>query len=1115
MKCPDCQSDNPPQAKFCNQCGRKLEAACPNCGHTNPPQAKFCNECGHGLEAAPDTPERALIGESERKHVTALFADMSGYTAMSEKLDPEEVKDITSQLFDAISKVVAKYDGFIEKYVGDAVLALFGVPRSHEDDPVRAIKAAQEIDRLVQRLSPNWEPRIGRPLVMHSGVNTGLVVTGEVNLEKGTHGVAGDAINVAARLSSLAQAGEIIVGPDTFRQAEAFFSFESLTPTKVKGKAEPIRIYKVLSAQEQPGAARRFSGLRAEFVGREGELDQLEAAAEDLRQGQGAVVSICGEAGVGKTRLVQEIKSSLDGHEFQWLEGQAYAYAQNTPYFPLMDLLSSALTIDERDLPEQVKDKIESGLKPLVGPNENVIPYVASLYNVSYPGVGEVSPEIWKARLREAVQAILGALAHKGPTIVCLEDLHWADPSTIELLRFLVMEFRPPVLFICVYRPHFSLLASHQLSGLSVPYRELKIENLTAPQTQAMVVSLLKTKTIPPGLLNFIQEKVEGNPFYVEEMVSALIESGALASEDEGWRLTREISEADMPASIHGVITARLDRLDHESKRILQEASVIGRAFLYDILRRCTDLQAYLDKCLSALERLSLIQTRAIQPELEYVFKQALTQEVVYNGLLKKERQAIHERIGLVMEELFSDRLNEFCETLAFHFQRGRSLAKAVDYLVRAGEKSVNRYAVEESHNYFKQAFDLLKTQAHRSDAEDNLLIEVLVRWSLVFYYRGDFKTLIDLLAAHEELAQSQKDKALLGMYWAWYGFALYFRSQPRRSYEYLKKGLKLGEELAEERIIGYACSWLAWTCADLGLFDEAVASGERALGIAAAMPEDQYLYFKAEAAIGFACSLKGERERADQAGRRILEFGQRRGNARSMALGYWIMGFNHFQDGDLEKSMECNRQALEASVDPYYNTFSELILGMACALEGQLKEGQERLKKVEAFSEAFGCEVLQVPATATLGLCLMALGSMSQGLAMTENELRVLAEAGRKPVYASFECSLGQVYLQVVDKTAPISLGSMVRNLGFILKQVPGADKKAEAHFQKAAETAREIGSWGLLGRASLLLGLLHRAKNRKEQARQHLQEAIALLGRCHSRAHLVQAQEALAALG
>jgi class 3 adenylate cyclase/tetratricopeptide (TPR) repeat protein len=772
MKCPKCQLDNREGAKFCLKCGEKLELNCPQCGKKLPLLAEFCDECGQRLEETIG--ERTLPEtESERKHVTVLFSDLSGYTAMSEKLDPEEVKEITGHIFSEISEVIDKYEGFVEKFVGDAIMAIFGIPKAHEDDPIRGIRAAVEIHNLVDGLSPELEKKIGQPISMHSGINTGLVITGAVDMEKGTHGVAGDTINLASRLGSLAKAGEILVSADTHRLAEGHYAFESLEPTRVKGKTEPVQVHKVLSPKERPTTVRRLSGLRADLIGRRVEMAQLGEAVEQLREGKGRIFSICGDAGTGKSRLIEEFKASCDLEEIQWLEGHAYAYSQNIPYFPMIDLLNRAFQIEEGDSPEKVRQKVESGAENLVGNKEDVVPYLGSLYSLSYPEIEEVSPELWKTRLRDAVGMILSALAQSAPTIFLLEDLHWADPAFVEFLRHTLLEIRQPAIVLCAYRPAFSLFTTHQIGSIARVYREIRIQDLSSSEAQDMLESILKSENIPDDLRRFVQNKAEGNPFYLEELVNSLIESETLIRDNGSWKATKPITETDLSTTIHGVISGRIDRLERETKRILQEASVIGRAFLYEILKRITELKHDIDRFLRGLEQLDIIRTRSLQPDLEYIFKHALTQEVVYSGLLKKERQEIHERIALVMEQIFHDRLPEFYETLAFHFAKGQSVIKAVDYLTKSGEKSLARYAVEEAHQYFKEAFDILASKTDKSEAEKVALIDILNSWGYAYYYLGDFKGFINLFESQKDVAESLDDQGRLGMFYAWFGIAL------------------------------------------------------------------------------------------------------------------------------------------------------------------------------------------------------------------------------------------------------------------------------------------------------------------------------------------------------
>ena len=621
MQCPKCQFENPTGIKFCGECGAKLERLCPGCNSPNPLNFKFCGECGHNLISAKEISEEKSEAENleprtstkkpssdvaplegERKHVTVLFSDLTGYTAMSEKLDPEEVKEITSRIFGEVSKIVANYDGFIEKYAGDAVMAIFGVPQAHEDDPIRAIKAAREIHQLVDAISPEVEKRIGQPISMHTGINTGLVVTGEVDMERGTHGIAGDTINLASRLSNLAKPGEILVNADTCRQIEGQFACEYIETTTVKGKADSVEVHQVISQRDKPVTIHRLSGLRADLVGRDVEMAELSEAVDNLRQGTGRIFSICGAAGTGKSRLVEEFKAGLDLDQIQWIEGHAYAYSQDIPYFPLVDLLNRLLHIEENDSTEKVREKVESGLQSLVGNQEDIIPYVGGLYSLNYPETNDVSPEFWKSRLQAAILAILEAMAKRAPTVFFLEDLHWADPSFVEFLRRACLKIRQPAIVLCAYRPTFSLFTGHQVSNIGKNYHDIQLQNLSLSVAQNMLASLLKTETIPPDLKRWVQSKAEGNPFYLEELVNSLIESETLARDNGSWKLTRSLAESDIPSSLHGLITGRLDRLDQQTKRILQKASVIGRDFLYEILKRITELEERIDGELSQLE---------------------------------------------------------------------------------------------------------------------------------------------------------------------------------------------------------------------------------------------------------------------------------------------------------------------------------------------------------------------------------------------------------------------------------------------------------------------------------------------------------------------------------
>ncbi len=1054
-----------------------------------------------------------ISAEGERKHVTVLFSDLTGYTAMSEKLDPEEVKEITSRIFGEVSKIVAKYDGFIEKYAGDAVMAIFGVPQAHEDDPIRAIKAAREIHQLVDAISPEVEKRIGQPISMHTGINTGLVVTGEVDMERGTHGVAGDTINLASRLSNMASPGEILVDVDTCHQVEGQFACEYMDTTSVKGKADPVQVHKVLSQRDKPVTIRRLSGMRADLVGRDVEMAELSEAVDNMRQGKGRIFSICGAAGTGKSRLVEEFKVGLDLDQIQWIEGHAYAYSQDIPYFPLVDLLNRLLHIEENDSTEKVREKVESGLESLIGKQEDIIPYVGGLYSLSYPEINDVSPEFWKSRLQAAILEILEAVAKRAPTVFFLEDLHWADPSFVDFLRRACFEIRQPAIVLCTYRPTFSLFTGNQVSNIGKYYHDIQLQNLSLSVAQNMLASLLKTETIPPDLKRWVQSKAEGNPFYLEELVNSLIESDTLSRDNGSWKLTRSLAESDIPSSLHGLITGRLDRLDNQTKRILQKASVIGRDFLYEILKRVTEFEERIDRELSQLERLDLIRTRSLQPDIEYMFKHALTQEIVYNGLLKKQRREIHEQIARVIESVFKDRLAEFNETLAYHFARGQSVTKAVDYLVKSGEKSLARYAVEEANQYFKKAYKILASKEELSEAEKTILINILNSWGYAFYYLGDFRECIDIFTSHQDMAESLQDKAKAGMFYVWFGTAHYMAGIPKDGYEYLCKALKLGQSAGDQRVVGYACTWLPWACAELGLFDEGIGYGERAQEIAMSYPSDQYLYFKSLGGLCLIYYFKGDTRKVFEGTKRLLDYGERKSNSRSKVIGHWLEAFGHQATGDFKSAQKSGERAMEVALDPFYESFPNFSLGVAYFFNGQLQKAEDALQSCIKFGEKHGEGQISLICQCFLAPILIARGQMQHGTKLLEDAQKALIRNQRRWSYALSEFILGEVKSQIATSPKP-SLSIMAKNIGFLAKTVPFATKNAEQHFKKAIKIYKELGGKGQLGMVYLSLGLLHKSTKKTDQARQCILEAIDLFKECEADGWLKQAKEALVSL-
>jgi tetratricopeptide (TPR) repeat protein len=852
--------------------------------------------------------------------------------------------------------------------------------------------------------------------------------------------------------------------------------------------------------------------LRAELIGRKAEMAQLSVAVEKLREGKGSIIGICGEAGTGKSRLVEEFKATLDLKEIQWREGQAYAYSQNVPYFPVTDMLKRALRIEEGDPPSKIREKVESRIERLVGRREDIIPYIGSLFALTYPGIEGTSPDSLKHRLHKAVQEYLSAAVRIAPTVFCLEDIHWGDPSSIELLRAVLSGGRHPALFLCLYRPPFTLFPGHIRGAVGDRYREIRLKRLSPPDALEMTRSLLKTCDVPLELRRFVQEKAEGNPFYLEEVINTLVESDTLVRDNGSWKLSRPLREADISPLVHGVILARLDRLEKDARRILQEASVIGRVFLYQILKRVTELKDRIDDHLTGLERLDLIRVRPLQPQLEYAFKHALTQDVVYNGLLKKDREAVHRQIAQVIEQLFSERLPEFYETLAHHYGQGGAIDKAVEFLMKSGGRSLARYALEESHHSFQQAYDLLSGKSDPTMEDRRMLVDLLNAWAQVFVWRATYKNLVNLLKENEAHAVSLGDKAGLGMFYSWMGLGLQCLERAKDAQQYLVKSLEIGEEIENDRIIGYACTWMSMTCSDLGFLDDALKYGIRAHEISKRIRFDPFLFLSSLRVMAIAYFFKGDCRKIDSIGRLMLEYGEKQSDPRGSAMGHIYIGIGYFSGGDMPSAIGPLKKGILISPDPLLSCTAKLALGGAYFLEGDVEEAEKNWVEVHKYCEEHGAGPVGALSRTALSSVYLVKGELSRGVKMGEELIGCHKENESRWRLAHHLCWLGNVYLRMAQRKGSTKFSILARNLRFIIRNILVAGRKAEEYLKKSVEVASQIGAIGLLGQASLGLGVLYKAKGKTDVAGKYISEAIEAFEKCGAEGYLKQAREALA---
>ncbi len=753
MICSNCQATNPDDAKFCNNCGNRFNPPCPNCGQENPAGAKFCNNCGFRLAggAAPalspaparrpaDAPTSDLSRyiptellskleaarsnramEGERRIVTMLFSDVKGSTAMAESLDPEEWAEIMNGAFEHLIRPVYKYEGTVARLMGDAILAFFGAPIAHEDDPQRAILAGLEIVSGMQGFRGEIKRQYGLDFNVRVGINTGLVVVGAVGSDlRMEYTAMGDAINLAARMEQTAQPGAVQIAYDTYKLTAPLFEFEELGGIEVKGKAEPVQAYRVLRPRLQPGRLRGIVGLESPLVGREAELGVLRRALSALQHGHGQIVSILGEAGLGKSRLVVDLRQ--EASDLRWLEGRSLSYETTTPYAPFLQIIRGAFDLQANQPDAEQMARIKRGLAATLAESATAqAPYFGAVLGLKLSGddldrVRYLEPPALRGHTFGAIASYITALAAKQPLVLAFDDIHWIDPTSLDLLQQLLpLTQQVPLLLITLFRPRPDELAwrFHETAQAAYPdrYTALLLQPLDDANARQLVANLLHIEGLPEKVRQLILRKAEGNPFFVEEVIRSLLDARLVVRDGAFWRATREIETISVPDTLAGVITARLDRLDDHAKRVAQTAAVIGREFAFPVLEQVFAPEDHLGDALIELERRELVLEKSQAPQRIHTFKHVLTQETAYSTLLLSKRRELHRRVAECLEQAEPDHVNaQYAAPIARHFLQARLPERALPYLVQAGDNAAHAYSTPEAIGFYRQAIDILQT---------------------------------------------------------------------------------------------------------------------------------------------------------------------------------------------------------------------------------------------------------------------------------------------------------------------------------------------------------------------------------------------------------------------
>jgi adenylate cyclase len=741
MTCGACRFEASPDFAFCPRCGRPLPGPCPGCGFVCEPEFAFCPRCGAArspggpgastgpgargvspvVEAArspaapaPEGPAR----EADRRQVTVLFADLSGFTALAERLDPEEVRAFQNALFEVLAQAIQRYDGFVEKFVGDAVMAVFGAPVAHEDDPQRALDAALDMLGRSTALGDRWAARLGQSVTLHVGVHTGPVVAGNLGGAAGAaYAVTGDTVNTTARLLAAAAPGTILVSEATHVLTRHRFAFEAAGELTLRGKSEPVVVHRLLGALAEPRSARGLAalGLAGPLVGRADELDQLAAAFERMRRGRAQLVSLVGEAGTGKSRLIDELLSRLEaeGRLGGTVVRRAACSSLGEPTYGVFGaLFREAYQVDPEDSLEVVRQKLVSGLQALGARPEEadaVAPVLSYVLGLEEARPRDVEPEQLQRQIALAARTLVERRVRQEPLLIVVEDLHWADAASVELLRHVVDQLADrPLMILLSHRPD-ALPPQAARAAQSV----IRLRPLSSDETRALVGGLFGP--IRGGLLDqledFVANRAGGNPLFVEEIVRSLVSRGVLVREGDGWTCAVACQVVDVPPTLHGLLLSRVDRLPADGRRLLQEAAVLGAEFDEALLRDVATDPSAIEPALDALLEADLVQPAGHGRDgHRYRFTHALVHEVVYQNLLLSRRTELHERAGRALERAASphpDRLGDL-EALGHHWSLASDKPRGARYLLAAGDWARAVYANDDAIRHYERALRTL-----------------------------------------------------------------------------------------------------------------------------------------------------------------------------------------------------------------------------------------------------------------------------------------------------------------------------------------------------------------------------------------------------------------------
>ncbi len=1064
--------------------------------------------------------------EGERRPISVLFADLAGFTSLTEEIGAEAMSDLLHEVHAAIRDQVAKYGGLVEKFMGDGVMALFGAPVAHGDDPERAIRAAFDIREVVRRIGMVHE----FDLDVHSGIGFGEVVFEGVGVQgRPDFQTIGDAVNLASRLQGIAKAGETLVDHRIYVQTRTIFEWKSLPAVEVKGKKEPIKVHQV------SGILKQFSkvtlGERIDMVplvGRGAELKKLKAAADRAAEGQIQVAVLLGEAGIGKSRLIHELKRQIGEDATHWFSGSCLSYGTSIPFLPFVKLLRSVLGLGAEVESAVTVEALQAAVgnvyaavlkrtrsaaarKDLKRMRDQVLHALAILFSIAAPAnpLLALSPRERREQLFEAVTDLLGRLCGEKPVVLVLEDFQWSDQESWHLLDHLIRRMQDkPLAMLLSMRPETEQTLPDQKDLVQIELKELN-----ARDSERLLAKILHIGQLPKDLRETIVQKAEGNPFYIEEIVLNLEDRGILERKGEKYRLTRLVDQVEIPDSVEGVVLARLDRLERHVRRVVQYASVIGQEFQFQtlahVIRANEDLRQHL---LTLLDEDYILQ-QSLLPELIYIFRHLVLREVAYGTLLERRKRQFHGNVAQAIEQIFPERAEEFCEILAFHYEKGRVTDKALHYLEQAALKCENIYANHAAIDHWQRLLATIRSGKREDEETRRLRLRALLSLGELCRLTGRIELAIQANEEAEEEARKLKDKNGLGRALTSRAEALRLAGRIDEGLELLAEARKLAHALKDDALLAYCINMTGHLERIRGRFKAAakafgevlelgVKTGNRQyrfqalnhLGIIRmyeGRPEEANTHFREAFELAAELGFQGEQVQiqlniginhlrlgqCEQAGATLagaLEHAEKIESERGAQLCALALIDLHLKMGDFGKATALCRQLIKRNdKHPYTDVRALALANQARALVAQqrLTKVDELVEKALALSESDGNYVGRIDA--------LAVGA----------ELELARENGQSKQQA---LSLADQALTLVQKHKEQEFLPAMQNLGARVRLALDQPEEARKIARQAVDTSRKAVIPREEGWALLTLAQCERALGRHAAAKRALEDAL-----------------------